>query len=151
MIYQRISACLSIFMTRFINNYRYDVWMKSEYRQYLPHDLGRKAEEAVRFALSHRGFREVARNYSVPRIGELDLVFMREDSLYIIEVRLRKSGGNFGTPADSVRPIKRNRIYAAARIFIEKNGLSRYDIVFWAACVCYGKMNERFSIKIVPF
>lgn len=125
--------------------------MKSNRSHNEPAELGIRAEEAVRLLLAHNGFREVTRNYSAYRLGELDLIFVKDETLYFIEVRLRKEGGNFGGPAESVTPMKRKRIHAAASHFISAYRLFTYDVSFWAACVLYFPLNNRFKVNFVPF
>jgi len=113
--------------------------------------LGRKAEEAVRVLLAHGGYREVTRNYSAYLLGELDLVFLKDDTLYFFEVRLRKEGGGFGGPAESIGPLKKKRICNSARHLIASYGMTDYDVSFWAACVAYSPGENRFRVNFLPF
>jgi Holliday junction resolvase-like predicted endonuclease len=113
--------------------------------------LGRKAEEAVRVLLTHKGLREVTHNYSAHLLGELDLVFLKGDTLYFFEVRLRKEGGGFDGPAESIGPLKKKRICNSARHLIASYGLTEYDVSFWAACVAYSTGENIFKVKFLPF
>jgi putative endonuclease len=113
--------------------------------------IGRQAEEAVRFLLARSGFREVTRNFSAYQFGEIDLIFFKSDTLYVLEVRLRKEGGRFGGPAESIRPLKRKRILNSANYLISSYGLSSYDVSFWAACVLYSPGINNFHVKFIPF
>ena len=65
------------------------------------------------------GFRLVARNLRVGRLGELDLVSWAEDgrTLCFIEVKTRTSDA-FGTPAEAVTYRKRQRIRKMAEVWM---------------------------------
>ena len=125
--------------------------MESKSQHFKSAALGKKAEEAVCIAMTRKGFREVARNYSVNRLGELDLVFLKDNTIYIVEVRLRKKGGNYGDPEDSIGPMKKKRVYSTAKYFIADFGLHDYDVCFLAACVRFSPEQKRFNICITPF
>ncbi len=125
--------------------------MITDFTQTGSSELGRKAEEAVSMLLTHKGFREVTRNYPAHGLGELDLVFLKEDRLFFVEVRLRKQGGNFGGPAESIGPQKRKRIFNAAKHLIGLYGLNSYETSFWAGCIEYSSVDNRFTVKFVPF
>lgn len=113
--------------------------------------LGREAEKAVRNYFAHNGFREITHNYSVFRIGELDLIFLKKDTLYFIEVRLRKQGGDFASPEDSIGPIKKKKIRATAARFLSGYGYDEYDVCFLAACIRYDSEKRNFRLRIIPF
>ncbi|MBN1891475.1 MAG: YraN family protein [Clostridiales bacterium] len=113
--------------------------------------LGRKAEETVRAFFTRNGFREITHNYSAFRLGELDLVFSKSNTLYFIEVRLRKEGGCFGSPEDSIGSLKKKRVYATATHFVASHGYGEYDICFLAACIRYDVNKNEFRLRIIPF
>ena len=79
-------------------------------------DKGRAAESRVDAAARRRGWRRIARNYTV-RGGELDLVYDARGMLVIVEVRYRASHA-YGGAAASVTATKQRRIVQATRHFL---------------------------------
>ncbi len=79
-------------------------------------EAGRKAEEAVCAYLGERGVRIVERNFRA-RGGEIDIVARDGDILAFVEVRFREEEGH-GLPEETVGPVKRLRIVAAARAYL---------------------------------
>ncbi len=82
-----------------------------------PGECGARAEEHARIYLEQQGLRLVAQNYRC-RQGEIDLIMRDGATLVFIEVRYRKSTG-FGSPAESVTPVKQRRICAAAAHYLQ--------------------------------
>jgi putative endonuclease len=65
--------------------------------------------------------------------GEIDIVARKGDVLVFVEVRSREDAG-FGTPEETVTPVKRRRIVAAARQYLSKVPPSswreaRFDVI----------------------
>jgi putative endonuclease len=60
--------------------------------------------------------RIVERNFRA-RGGEIDLVAREGDVLVFVEVRFR-DGERFGTPEETVVPVKRRKIVSAARAYL---------------------------------
>ena len=77
---------------------------------------GRNAEESVCAYLGERGVRVVERNFRA-RGGEIDIIARDGDVLAFVEVRFREEDGH-GLPEESVGPVKRRRIVAAARAYL---------------------------------
>ena len=77
---------------------------------------GREAEESVCAYLGERGVRVVERNFRA-RGGEIDIIARDGDVLAFVEVRFREEDGH-GLPEESVGPLKRRRIVAAARAYL---------------------------------
>jgi putative endonuclease len=77
---------------------------------------GREAEESVCAYLGERGVRVVERNFRA-RGGEIDIIARDGDVLAFVEVRFREEDGH-GLPEESVGPVKRRRIVAAARAYL---------------------------------
>lgn len=69
---------------------------------------GRAGEDAAVEHYLNSGYQVLARNWR-SRIGELDLILCRGDLLVFSEVKCRKGIG-FGTPAEAVTAVKRDRI-----------------------------------------
>lgn len=115
------------------------------------HDIGMAAEEAVRRIFIECKYIEVVRNYSVSRIGELDLVFRKGNTLCIIEVKSRKVNNNYGGALYAIGSLKRKRIYATARYLVAKYHLESYDIRFFAGCVTHDDSGYIQKVQIIPF
>lgn len=63
----------------------------------------------------------------VCRRGEIDLIMKEpDDTLVFIEVRYRKNAA-FGDAAESISPLKQNRIFAAAREWLQKMALNESE------------------------
>lgn len=93
---------------------------------------GRDAEDRVDRAARRRGWRRVARNYSV-RGGELDLVYRSRGLLIVVEVRYR-TGTEYGSAVASVNARKQRRIVLATRHLLAAhpryaNCAIRFDVV----------------------
>ncbi len=80
-------------------------------------DAGEKL--AVRF-LKKRGYRVLERNYRC-REGEVDIVARHKDCLVFVEVRTR-TGSDFGTPEESVTPVKKDRLVTTALTYLQTHG-----------------------------
>jgi putative endonuclease len=94
-------------------------------------DLGRRGEAAAALHLEALGWRLLARSFRTSR-GEVDLVARDRDVLVFVEVKARSTLA-CGRPAESVGPIKRARLAAAARAWLLRYGGAeppcRFDVV----------------------
>ncbi len=94
--------------------------------------IGSKGEDlAVRYLKRH-GYNILERNFSAGKVGEIDIIAMDGEYLCFVEVRLRKRT-DYGTPAQTVTSVKRNRIIRAAQCYLMRKGLEncpiRFDVV----------------------
>ena len=95
-----------------------------------PLELGRAGERAAAALLRSRGFVIVGTGFRARR-GELDLICMRGNVLFIVEVKTR-AGDAFGSPLEAVGARKRQALMAAAaeyRALAEWRGPIRYAVV----------------------
>jgi putative endonuclease len=94
-------------------------------------DQGDEAEGWAQHHLEQKGYRLVERNFST-RLGEIDLIMEKKDTLIFVEVRERNST-QYGSPAETVTPRKQARIAKAALMFLKVRHLHnknlRFDIV----------------------
>jgi len=79
--------------------------------------LGDWGESTAARYLEARGYRILDANYRCPW-GEVDLIAQEGDCLVFVEVRTRK-GEAFGTPAESVTPLKQERLVATAETYLQ--------------------------------
>ena len=78
---------------------------------------GRFGEDAAARFLTKKGFRILARNFSM-RGGEIDLVGFRKGALVFFEVKAR-SGESWGKPAEAITEEKLQKIAKAAEGFLK--------------------------------
>lgn len=107
-------------------------------------------EDAVARVMLRKGFRLIARNYTVQGIGELDLVFLRDRTIYVVEVRSRLTT-DWQSPIESIAGSKRRKVLRTARIFICREGYTEYDVIFLAGCVTHNREGLVQKIEIIPF
>jgi len=80
-------------------------------------ETGARGEDIAEKHLLRSGYCIVERNYRC-REGELDIIAWQDDCLVFVEVRTR-TGGGFGTPEESVTPLKRDRLALLADAYIQ--------------------------------
>jgi putative endonuclease len=94
---------------------------------------GATGERAALQAYRRRGYRLVARNWRC-RIGELDLVLLRGDTMVICEVKSRR-GRAFGEGWEAVDARKRRKLRAVATAFLRSTDTRAEAIRFDVASV----------------
>jgi putative endonuclease len=89
---------------------------------------GARAEDLCARLLEGAGLRLLARNWRC-RHGEIDLIADEAGTLVFAEVRMR-SGAAFGGAAESVTAAKRERLLAAARLYLSRRPEApvRFDV-----------------------
>jgi len=93
-------------------------------------DAGVRAEELCAELLRRAGLRILARNWRC-RHGEIDLIAEEGRTLVFAEVRYRASAG-FGGAAESITDAKRNRLVAAASLYLanlRREAVCRFDVL----------------------
>lgn len=75
-------------------------------------DLGMLGERIARGFLEGNGYSIIETNYRCPE-GEVDIVAQIGDTLVFVEVRT-KSSRRYGTPEESITPLKKQRLRAVA-------------------------------------
>ena len=104
--------------------------------------LGISAESRAAALLIAKGFRILTRRFKSPA-GEIDIVARRRHLLVFVEVKAR---ADFDTAAESVTPRQRQRIAAAAEVWLAKFGADGFqDIRFDAILVAPGKMPRHIQ------
>jgi putative endonuclease len=89
---------------------------------------GARAEDLCAGLLRAAGLRILERNWHC-RLGEIDLIAEERGMLVFAEVRMR-SGPGFGGAGESVTAAKRQRLLAAARLYLARrpDALCRFDV-----------------------
>ncbi len=87
-------------------------------------EKGNKGEAAAEKYLKRKGYIFIARNYWTD-VGELDLVFYKNFSLIIIEVKTRKPS-QYGTGREAVDFRKQKCIKDSTKIFIKSHCKNNY-------------------------
>lgn len=75
-------------------------------------------EKAVAY-LVENDFKIIKRNYRC-KIGEIDIIAMKDNILRFIEVKYRKNDA-FGVPTQAVNSKKQKKIYMTAQWFLAEN------------------------------
>ena len=107
--------------------------------------LGRFGEDQAVDYLTLKGYRILKRNFRC-RLGEIDIIASKENTLVFAEVKLRKDG-RYGTPAEFVNGTKQRKLLLTAEYymaFAETDLQPRFDIIEIYAP--YGK-NGRVTIN----
>ncbi len=113
--------------------------------------IGNEAEDAVIRLMSSKGFRFLVRNFTVHNMGELDVVMIRDNDLYVVEVKSRLEGTCYADPLRSITPKKRMRMLNTTKVLISKYKLFDMDVHFLAGCVTHRRDGMIQNVEIVPF
>ena len=106
--------------------------MKANLINYIPHKLGKFAEDLACKHLKKRGLKLIARNYRCA-LGEIDLI-MNDDSVFVfVEVRLR-SVSSYIDGLESITFSKQQKIIRTASHYLQRNDLlnkveCRFDVI----------------------
>lgn len=94
--------------------------------------FGDAGETTAAGYLARRGFRLLARNVRISRIGEIDIVALDGAELVFVEVKTRRDRA-FGPPEEAVTPAKLRTIAACADAWRNAKGWTarawRIDVV----------------------
>lgn len=107
---------------------------------YFKKKLGCAGEDRAEKFLKSKGLIVVAKNY-MTRWGEIDLVMEEGRSLVFVEVRYRR-GDRFGTPEESITPLKIKHMVKAAVSFIAETGSFEKMVRFDVVCVVPGHIRH---------
>lgn len=97
----------------------------------MANDLGQKGEAIAARYYRQRGYLLIGHNYRT-RMGELDLILYKEDTIVFAEVKTR-SGRMLSAPAEAVDPHKQHRLILAAQLYLQNSPYAdapvRFDVV----------------------
>jgi putative endonuclease len=97
---------------------------------------GRIGEDAAERWYAGRGYRLLARNWRC-RLGELDLVVARGDTVVVCEVKARR-GASYGGGWEAVHARKRAKLRSLAQAFLLSRDLRPRSVRFDVASVAVG-------------
>ncbi|MCM3625966.1 YraN family protein [Paenibacillus glycanilyticus] len=93
---------------------------------------GLAGEAAACQYLENEGYVIIERNWRC-RAGEIDIIASLDNTLVFVEVRTRRSGGRFGTAAESVDRRKQQQVALIAQIYLRMRQLAyppmRFDVI----------------------
>lgn len=89
--------------------------------------VGRNAESAVAEQLNGQGYKLLDQNWRT-RSCEIDLVMQKNDTVYFIEVKFRKSD-TFGSGLDYITPKKQKQMLYAAEMWASQNKWDKNMII----------------------
>lgn len=89
-------------------------------------ELGRRGEALAVHELVQRGYEITGRNWHC-RIGEVDVVALRDGTWTFFEVRTRR-GRSFGTPEESLTSGKVERMANVARTYLAAHGINVHEV-----------------------
>jgi putative endonuclease len=106
--------------------------------------LGADGEDAALAVYVRRGYRVVARNWRC-RLGELDLVLARDDTLVVCEVKTRR-GSAFGGGFEAVTGRKRAKVRSVAEAFLQSSRARPRAVRFDVASVSLGPRGAEVEL-----
>jgi putative endonuclease len=107
-------------------------------------ERGGTGEDAALGVYVRRGYRLVARNWRC-RLGELDLVLVRGDTLVFCEVKTRR-GSAYGGGYEAVTWRKRAKVRALAEAFLQGSGARPGAVRFDVASVALGPRGPQVEL-----
>ena len=119
-------------------------------QQTLRQKRGQDAELAVAGIMERKGYRILARNYRVHRIGEIDLIAGRGDRLIFIEVKARRDTVRWGGPEAAIGSAKLKKIQRTAVCYLKEKHKMNHNIYFLAALVKLDRFGKPEKISFRP-
>lgn len=81
---------------------------------------GAFGEEVARNYLLKKGYKIIFSNFEINKKGEIDIIAIKDNSIYFAEVKYRKSD-KYGDPLEAIGSYKLNRIYKAIDYYLHQN------------------------------
>lgn len=88
--------------------------------------LGAWGEQVAAKELERNGYLILQRNYRC-KLGEIDLIALKQHTLVFIEVKTRRSM-TYGLPCQSITPLKKKHIYRVAAFYLSSCHIGYRDI-----------------------
>lgn len=109
--------------------------------------VGTVCEEIVCDYLTEKRFLIVDQNYHIGKIGEIDIVAVKDKSLYIIEVKSKRSS-YFGFPHEYITFRKEARLRKISKIYLKDKNVLYEDYSKYILIACVIRNKDRYSIKM---
>lgn len=98
----------------------------------LKREIGDRGEDMAVKRLKKMGYRIIERNFSVPGMGEIDIIAEEGEYIVFVEVRVRNNSA-FGSGAETVDERKQRKIIKTALCYLKMRGAldfpARFDVV----------------------
>lgn len=108
-------------------------------------NLGNGAENIVANYMSALGYRILARNFSVPKVGEIDIIAQHKQDVYFVEVKARKESNPFGGMEGCISARKLARIRNCADVFIQKQPDAQKSYARIIGAFVHIKANQEYE------
>ncbi|MFL7795095.1 MAG: YraN family protein [Anaerolineae bacterium] len=108
--------------------------------------LGRRGEGLAVAELTRSGYEIVARNWRC-QAGEVDIVARQGDVFHFFEVRTRR-GREYGTPEESVTPVKRQRMIDVALTYLGEHDLGDADWRIGFVAVEFDRTGQLLRLEV---
>ncbi len=102
-------------------------------------EIGRLGEELVREYLRVKGYKLLEENFRTI-FSEVDIVALKDNTLYIVEVKTRKSDKS-GTPFESITFRKEEKLRKSAEFLKKKFGVKNFKILVFSV-----KIDEKIRV-----
>ncbi len=86
----------------------------------LPKLFGDKSEDLATRFLEQEGYIVIERNYFARKLGEIDIIAQKEDTLHFIEVKSGKAGFD---PVYNLTPAKLRKIINSAHYYLKSKAI----------------------------
>jgi putative endonuclease len=80
-------------------------------------EIAIKGEELAASYLSERGYKIIERNWRFSRLGEIDIIAQKQNTLVFVEVKTRTSRA-CGDPLESITPSKQRQIAKLVNVYM---------------------------------
>ena len=90
--------------------------------QGMSREIGDKSEELATGFLEKNGFVIIERNYYASKLGEIDIIATKEDTIHFIEV---KSAYSDFDPVYNITPSKLRKVINSAHYYLKTKGLDK--------------------------
>lgn len=86
-------------------------------------ELGKFGEDFACAYLQRQGYKILYRNFRC-RIGEIDIIAVKNNVLSFIEVKTRRQANSkYGLPREAVNIAKQKKIYRCAELYMQSKGI----------------------------
>ena len=109
-------------------------------------EIGNLFEDIACKHLIELGYLILERNFHASKIGEIDIIAIKDGQLYFVEVKGRRSV-RFGAPAESVSPRKIQKIKLTASYYLTRYDYHNLEINFFILEIL--QSGEAYDINII--